>query len=297
MPSKTNKYLSFDIGGTKISSALIEIKEGDYKVYDYHKVETPDGKDSIVNKIIEAAVNYSKNGEFDEIRIAIAGQVDCEKDIVRYAPNISGFENVNLKKIIKDKIGKNVEVDNDVKCFALAENAYGKGKEYNHVVYLTIGTGIGGAIEIDNKLYRGANNTAGEFGHMIIVFGGEKCSCGGNGCWEKYVSGRAIERTYHNLTGARKKAIDIAQDSANRKPEDKKVIKEAGLYLATGLINIVNTVNPELIMIGGSIVKSREIFDLAIEEMKNKALIPAKKTIIETTDLDDDAFLVGAALL
>lgn len=297
MSFKTKKYLSFDIGGTKISSALVEIKKRDYKVYDYQKVETPDGKDSVINKIIETAVNYSKNGGFDEVRIAIAGQVDCEKDIVRYAPNIPGFENVNLKKIIRDKLGKNVEADNDVKCFALAENAYGKGREYNHVVYLTIGTGIGGAIEIDNKLYRGANNTAGEFGHMIIIFGGEKCSCGGNGCWERYVSGRAIERTYYNLTGARKKAIDIAQDSVNGKPEDKKVIKEAGFYLATGLINIVNTVNPELIMIGGSIVKSREIFDLAVEEMKNRALIPAKKTRIETTDLDDDAFLVGAALL
>lgn len=297
MPSKKKKLLSFDIGGTKISSALVEIRKDDYTVFDYQKVETPAGRDNVINQIIETAINHEKNGGFDEIRIAIAGQVDYEKDIVRYAPNIPGFENVNLKRIIKDKIGKNVEVDNDVKCFVLAENAYGKGKKYDHVVYLTIGTGVGGAIEIDNKLYRGANNTAGEFGHMIINAGGEKCSCGGRGCWERYVSGKAIERIYRNLTGAEKKAIDIACDSSKGNIEDKKVIKEASLYLATGLINIVNTVNPEIIIIGGSIVKSREIFDLAIEEMKNKALIPAKKTKIETTDLDDDAFLAGAALL
>ncbi len=297
MPSKPKRYLSFDVGGTKISSAIVELSKSKYEVYDYQKIDTPEGKDNVINKIIESAVNYTKNGGFDEVRIAIAGQVDCEKDIVRYAPNIPGFGNVNLKKIIKDKIGKNVEADNDVKCFALAENAFGKGKEYDHVVYLTIGTGIGGAIEIDNRLYRGANNTAGEFGHMIIVYGGEKCSCGGNGCWERYVSGRAIEKIYHDLTGERKKAADIARDSAKGNAQDKKVIKEASLYLATGLINIVNTVNPELIIIGGSIVKSREIFDLAIEEMKNRALIPAKKTKIEITDLDDDAFLVGAALL
>ncbi len=231
------------------------------------------------------------------MRIALAGQIDYEKDVVRYAPNIPGFENVNLKKIIEEKIGKNIEVDNDVKCFALAENTYGKGKKYDHVVYLTIGTGIGGAIEIDNKLYRGANNTAGEFGHMIINIGGEKCSCGGNGCWERYVSGKAIERIYYDQTGKKKKAVDISTDSIKGKIEDKKVIEEASLYLATGLINIVNTVNPEIIIIGGSIVKSREIFDLAIEEMKFRALIPAKRTKIETTDLDDDAFLVGAALL
>jgi len=297
MISKKKKYLSFDIGGTKISSALVEIGKTGYEVVDYQKSETPVGRENVINKIVETAVNYNKNGGYAEIRIAIAGQVDCEKDIVRYAPNIPGFEQVNLKKIIKEKTGKNVEVDNDVKCFALAENAYGKGKKYDHVVYLTIGTGIGGAIEIDNKLYRGANNTAGEFGHMIINVGGEKCSCGGNGCWERYVSGRAIERIYRDMTGFNKKAIDIAQDSARGNIEDKKVIKQASLYLATGLINIVNTVNPEIIIIGGSIVKSREIFHLAIEEMKFRALIPAKKTRIETTDLDDDAFLVGAALL
>ncbi|MFZ2970748.1 MAG: ROK family protein [Minisyncoccia bacterium] len=297
MPSKKKKLLSFDIGGTKISSALVEIRKDDYTVFDFQKSETPDGRENVINQIVETAINFEKNGGFDEVRIAIAGQVDCEKDIVRYAPNISGFENVNLKKIIKEKIGKNVEVDNDVKCFALAENAYGKGKKYDHVVYLTIGTGIGGAIEINNELYRGANNTAGEFGHMIINIGGEKCSCGGRGCWERYVSGKAIERIYRNLTGAEKKAIDIACDSVKGNVEDKKAIKEASLYLAAGLINIVNTVNPEIIIIGGSIVKSREIFDLAIEEMKIRALIPAKKTKIETTDLDDDAFLVGAALL
>ncbi len=297
MSSKTKKHLSFDIGGTKISSALIELKKNDYTVFDYQKIETPEGRENIINKIIETAVNYEKNGGFSELRIALAGQIDYEKDVVRYAPNIPGFENVNLKKIIEEKIGKNIEVDNDVKCFALAENTYGKGKKYDHVVYLTIGTGIGGAIEIDNKLYRGANNTAGEFGHMIINIGGEKCSCGGNGCWERYVSGKAIERIYYDQTGKKKKAVDISTDSIKGKIEDKKVIEEASLYLATGLINIVNTVNPEIIIIGGSIVKSREIFDLAIGEMKFRALIAAKRTKIETTDLDDDAFLVGAALL
>lgn len=280
-----------------MSSAIVELSKSGYRIVDFQKIETPEGKDGVINRIIEIALNYSKNGGYSEIKIAIAGQVDEKKDVVIRAPNIRGFENINLKKIIKDKIGKNVEVDNDVKCFALAENAFGKGKKFDHVVYLTIGTGIGGAIEIKNKLYRGANNMAGEFGHMIIDFGGEKCSCGGSGCWERYVSGLAIEKLYHNLTGVSKKAIDIAKDSANGSVEDKKIIKQASFYLATGLINIVNIVNPELIIIGGSIVKSREIFDLAIGEMKNRALIPAKKTKIEITDLDDDAFLLGAALL
>jgi len=85
-----------------------------------------------------------------------------------------------------------------VKCFALAENAYGKGRKYDHVVYLTIGTGIGGAIEINNKLYRGINNTAGEFGHMAIDVDG-KCSCGNNGCWSNMFRARRLKKCIINF--------------------------------------------------------------------------------------------------
>jgi len=294
---KNKKILAFDIGGTKIASALVEIKKDGYKIYDYQKTETPEGKDEVINKIIEIAINYEKDGGFEKVGMAIAGQIDYIKDVVKDAPNIPGFKNVNLKKIIKDKIGKNVEIDNDVKCFALAENRFGKGKKYNDVVYLTIGTGIGGAIEIGNRPYRGANNTAGEFGHMIISFGGKKCSCGNSGCWEQYASGRAIEKLYYEFSGKIKKAKDIAFDSAKNMELDKKVIGQASLYLAVGLINIVNTINPEAIIIGGSVVKGKEVFNLAIKEMRSKALLPAKKTKIEITSLEDEAFLVGAGML
>lgn len=297
MSSKIKKILTFDIGGTKISSGLVKLAKNSYEIYDYQKTETPQGKDNVINKIIEIAINYERDEGFEKVGMAIAGQIDYVKGIVKYAPNIKGFKNVNLKKIIKDKIGKNIEIDNDVKCFSLAENKYGKTKRYKNAVYLTIGTGIGGAIEINDKLYRGANNTAGEFGHMIIAAGGKKCGCGNSGCWEQYVSGKAIEIMYYELTGKKKKTKDIALDSMKNISPDREIIKKASTYLAIGLINIANTINPEIIVIGGSIVKGKEILDLAISEMKRKTLIPAKKTKIVRTDLQDDAFLVGAALL
>lgn len=297
MSSKIKKILTFDIGGTKISSGMVKLAKNSYEIYDYQKTETPQGKDNVINKIIEIAINYERGEGFEKVGMAIAGQIDYVKDIVKYAPNIKGFENVNLKKIIKDKIGKNIEIDNDVKCFSLAENKYGKTKRYKNAVYLTIGTGIGGAIEINDKLYRGANNTAGEFGHMIIAAGGKKCGCGNSGCWERYVSGKAIEIMYYELTGRKKKTKDIASDSMKNISPDREIIKKAGLYLAIGLINIVNTVNPEAIIIGGGVVKSKEIFNLAVKEMRSRVLLSAKKTKIEITSLEDDAFLIGAALL
>jgi len=303
MKNKLKKILAFDIGGTKIASAVVEIEKDNYKICDYQRIKTPKGKTKVIGKIIETAVNYEKNGGFDEIKMAIAGQIDYEKDIVKCAPNIEGFKNINLKKIIKEKIGKNVEIDNDVKCFALAEDRFGEGKKYKNVVYLSIGTGVGGAIKIDDKLYKGANNTAGEFGHMVIVFGGRDCSCGNMGCWERYVSGGAIENAYiENLPKEfygikKKKAEDIALDSLKGSERDKRVIKEISLYLSAGLANIINIINPEIIVVGGGVVKEGEILNLAAKDALKRVLIPARKTKIVRSDMEDEAFLIGAALL
>ena len=188
-------------------------------------------------------------------------------------------------------------INNDVKCFALAENKFGRSKKYKNAIYLTIGTGIGGAIEVDGKLYNGENNIAGEFGHLMMVYNGEKCGCGNRGCWERYASGNAIEKLYFKLYNEKKKAKEIALDSARGNGRDKKVIKIAASYLAAGFVSIINTIDPEVIVVGGSVVKQKEILDLAVKEVRKKVLIPAKKTKIVRSNLEDKAMLVGAALL
>ncbi|MCK5084221.1 MAG: ROK family protein [Candidatus Pacebacteria bacterium] len=294
---KNKKILAFDIGGTKIASGIVEFKKNSYQIFDYQKNVTPKNKDGVIQKLIELIVYYQKDNNYSGIGIGIAGQINYKKDIINYIPNIKGFENVNLKKIIKKTIGENIEIDNDVKCFALAENRFGKFRGYINAVYLTIGTGVGGVIEVDNKLYRGEDNIAGEFGHMVIVENGKKCGCGNKGCWEQYASGKAIEKLYFELYKQKKKAIDIAKDSAKGVQKDQKVIKKSASYLAAGLVSIINTINPEIIVIGGSVVKQKEILDLARKDAFKKALIPARKTKIVRSDLGDEAMLVGAALL
>ena len=295
---KNNKrVLAFDIGGTKIASGIIEFSKDNYQIFDYQKNATPKNKDGVIQKLIELINYYQENNKFNKIGISFAGQVDNEKDVVIFAPNIKGWKNTNLKKIIKEKTGKNAEVDNDVKCFALGENKFGKAKEYKNAVYLAIGTAIGGAIEIDGKLHRGANNIAGEFGHMTIIGNGKKCSCGNIGCWTEYVSGKAMEKLYYNLYNKKKKAKDIALDSVKGIKRDQKIIKKSASYLAMGLVNIINTINPEIIVIGGSIVKQKEILDLAKKDALKKVLIPERKTKIVRSSLRDEAMLVGAGLL
>ena len=297
MKSKTKNILAFDIGGTKIASGIIEIKKDSYKIYDYQKIETPKNKDGVIQKLIELTVYYQKDNGFHKIGIGTAGQVDHKNGIIKHTPNINFSDNTNLKKIIKETIGKSVEIENDVKCFALAENVFGRVKKYHNIVYLAIGTGIGGAIEIDDKLYRGENNIAGEFGHMVIVSGGKKCECGNKGCWEQYVSGKAIEGLYFDLYKQKKKSRDIAIDSVKGVKKDKKIIERASFYFAIGLANIINTINPEVIVIGGSVVKQDEILKLAKKEALKKVLMPGRKTIILKSRLGNEATLVGAALL
>ena len=294
---KNEKILAFDIGGTKIASGIVEFRKNSYQIFDYQKNKTPKNKDGVIQKLMELISYYQENNSFNKIGISFAGQVDNEKGVVVFAPYIEGWNNDNLKKIIKEKTGKNAEIDNDVKCFALGENKFGEAKKYKNIVYLTIGTSIGGAIEIDGKLYRGTNNIAGEFGHQVLVYGGKKCKHGNRGCWGKYVSGGAIERLYYKFYGKRKKAKEIAFDSINKVKRDQEVIKEISLYLSAGLVSIVNTINPEIIVIGGSVVKQKEILNLARKDALKKVLIPARKTKIVRSDLGDEAMLVGAALL
>ncbi|MCK4592731.1 ROK family protein, partial [Candidatus Parcubacteria bacterium] len=279
------------------ASGIVEINKNGYKIYDYQKNGTPKDKKDVIQKLIELIVYYKKNNSFKRIGIGIAGQIDYKKDIINYIPNIKGFKNINLKKIIKETIGEKVEIDNDVKCFALAENVFGKVRKYHNIVYLAIGTGIGGAIEFDDKLYRGENNIAGEFGHMVIVDNGKKCACGNKGCWEQYMSGRAIEKLYFDFYGQKKKSKDIAIDSVKGVKKDKKVIKQTSSYLAIGLVNIINTINPEVILIGGSVVRQDEILKLAKKEALKKVLIPGRKTKILKSRLGNEATLVGAGLL
>jgi len=295
--TNNKRVLAFDIGGTKIASGIIEFEKNSYQIFDYQKNRTPKNKDGVIQKLIELIVYYQKDNGFSKIGISFAGQVDSQRGIVVFAPSIKGWNNDNLKKIIKEKTGKNAEVDNDVKCFALGEMKFGQAKKYKNAVYLAIGTSIGGAIEVDGKLYRGANNIAGEFGHMTIIGNGKKCVCGNMGCWKQYVSGKAIEKLYFELYKQKKKSKDVAIGSEKGVKKDKRVIKQASSYLAIGLVNIINTINPEAIVLGGSVVKQDEILKLAKKEALKKVLIPGRKTIILKSRLGNESTLVGAGLL
>ncbi|MDP2980819.1 MAG: ROK family protein, partial [Candidatus Omnitrophota bacterium] len=178
--------IGVDLGATFVKIGLVDNKG---KVYFRRKIETPPGADktllidSIVNNVKDVIKKSGK--QVYGIGIGVPGPVDSQKGIVHYFPNIKGWKEVPLKAILEKKLGLRVTLDNDVNAMTLGEFVFGAGKGCDNLVCLTLGTGVGGGIIIEGKLYRGGSMTAGEIGHMPINETGPLCNCGGIACLER----------------------------------------------------------------------------------------------------------------
>jgi len=303
----TKNILAIDIGGTKIASALVSLKKDSFQIFDYQKIKTPKNKKEFLKTVEEIIANRLANSQLkpktgsgiSQISIAIPGQVDSEKGEIIFAPALVYLKGHRIKKLIESKFKINVEVDNDMNCCALAESRFGAGKKYRNILAITVSTGVGAGIIINEKVYRGENNIAGEIGHLVLMPNGIKCSCGNRGCLEKYVSGPAIEREYFKLTGVKKTPLEIEEEFKLSKKNNpaRKVVNQTSKMLGIGLTSIVNILNPGVIVVIGGISRMNGIFSEARKEIKKNALIPARKTKIVRSKLGDQAVLIGAAML
>lgn len=291
------KVLTFDIGGTKIASAVVEINTGGaYSLLDYKKCDTPASRTEIVAKIAEITDDCKCKYNIKAVGLAVAGQIDAAGDMVVCSPNIPALDRFPLNKAVARKTGLKTFMKNDVRCFALGEDRFGKYKNYKNAIFIAPGTGIGGAVKIGGKFYFGNDNIAGEFGHMVIEIGGRECACGRRGCWEKYFSGPAIEEMYAEAYGNKKAAKDIVADALKGEEIDKKIMLEAGIYFAAGFSNLVNILNPEIAILGGSVFKEKRLLKFIMPSIQKEILPSARKTKIVNSSLGDKAFLLGAAV-
>ncbi|TSC95714.1 MAG: glucokinase [Parcubacteria group bacterium Athens1014_10] len=288
--------ISFDVGATKTRVGLLT---EDYKIIKKETFATPKKAKEILSLIYQEIENFRSFGEIKKIGLGIAGQIDLKKRLVNFGPNFSQeLKNIPLEKILEKKFKKPTAIDNDAHCFSLGEALAGHGKKYNFILGVTLGTGIGGGIIIDKKILRGKDNIAGEIGHQIIEINGRQCGCGKKGCWEAYASGMAMIKSYHKITGKNKNALEIQKDFLNNKKESKEAVEQTANYLAIGLSNLINILNPEVIILGGGLSNFKEFIELAKKEVKKIVLTPdLQKTPILISKLGDDAGLIGAALL
>jgi glucokinase len=235
------------------------------------------------------------------------GPIDSDAGVVRFAPNLPGWRDVAVRELLGARSGLPVALENDASAAALGEAVFGAGQPYRHLAHFTLGTGIGGGIVIDRRLYTGATGLAGEFGHMVVDPGGPPCGCGNYGCLEAFASGSAIERQARMLAGSRRSerladllatAEDFGADDVARAAEEgdraaAELLERAGRYLGAGIAGVINALDPEAVTLSGGLLKlGARYLQPARDEVRRLAF--STPSILETT-LGDDTGVLGAA--
>lgn len=287
------KILAIDIGGTAMKYGLVD--DGN-SVIAFNEIDSNAklGGKYILKNILNIADGFK--GEFEAIGISTAGQVDSESGEILYAnDNFPGYMDIELVKTLKEKYSVPVAIDNDVNCAAVAEAHFGAGKGCDNFLLLTYGTGIGGGIWLEGKLYSGADFSAGEVGYIVTHAGGRLCANGIRGCYEAYASTSALvsdvkEKIGKELNG---RQIFAAENFSN--PVIKAVIDNWIDEIVTGLISLIFSFNPSLIILGGGIMNEKYIADEVSRKIKKIDIHVFKKVQIKSAVLGNKAGMLGAA--
>lgn len=298
--------VGIDLGGSHIAIGVVD-KNGKILEKIEKKLKgivTKEVKKVIEDTIVETVNKFRKEYKITEIGIAIPGTVT--KDVVVKSVNL-GLKNYKIIGELQKKIDLPIKIRNDAKCAAIAESTYGSLRDYNRVLFLTLGTGIGGAVIINNKLLDTGDLPGCEIGHMVIEKNGIECNCGRRGCFERYASMKAFKTNLRKALGYNEDVSgkELLAIIKNTKKTDKnykiieKVKKEYIENLSVGIANLVNIFEPEAIGIGGSFVYFGEVLldNLKKELVSENLLFNSRKDInIQTAVLGNEAGIIGAVL-
>ncbi len=297
-------YLGVDFGGTKVKFAVADKKLKPLKIFSFPtgKIEKSDDIISVIRKGFSEA---SKISRIRAVGIGIAGMVNPWKGVAVFLTNLGGLSDVPLSSLLSDTLGVPVFIDNDVNVALFGESRAGVLKNVKNALFVAVGTGVGGAILLSEKLYVGKDGFAGEFGHITVRLNGLKCNCGKRGCLETESSGKGIERFVLNRKrrGA-KTEIDkidakrIAYFAKRGDPLAVKAFENAVKYLAMATGNLINIFNPEFVVFGGGVTESGLIVEKIrklLPEYALKSFLPSVR--ITESILKNDAGAIGAAHL
>ncbi|MBO5009059.1 MAG: ROK family protein [Clostridia bacterium] len=311
-------YIGIDIGGTGIKAGVVA-ENGDIIYKDSIPTEAAADYTVIVKSMAELVNKVIADSGIDmdevaSIGMGCPGSIDDKNGIVTYSNNIN-FENAPLCEELKKYIDKPVYINNDANCAALGEYFAQNDDNVSDFVAITLGTGVGGGVVINKKLYTGSNGAAGELGHIVICKDGEQCSCGRKGCWEAYSSATALIRDTERAAKANPdsllaKLVEENGGKANGKipwdamqsgdPAGKEVIDNYIENLSEGIANIANIFQPSTIAIGGGVSRQGDnLINPLKEALKGKIYGGdfMKTADIVTAKLGNDAGIIGAAFL
>lgn len=299
--------IGIDLGGSHIAIGIVNnkgriVEKVEKRIFGNEKKEI---KKTIETYIFDNVNKLSKKYKITEIGIAIPGTV-TDKKIIK-SVNL-GINEYDIVEKLSKKIKLPIKIKNDAKCAAIAENKYGCLKNYKRSIFLTLGTGIGGAVIINNKLLDTGDLPGCEFGHMIIEEDGLLCKCGKFGCWEKYASMKAFRDNLRKVLGYTQNTnsqelLNILKNRNENSKDYKKIDNVIEKYikdLSIGISNLINIFEPEVIGIGGSFVYFKDILLYRLEEkLEEKDMLFNKhnEIKIETAILENDSGIIGATLI
>mgnify|MGYP001283283796 FL=1 len=281
--------IGVDLGGTNIKTALINL---DGKIIKRYETKTRVNKGSVIliNNIIDS-IEKVKIKNIAGIGIGSPGPLNYKTGTILKPVNLP-FRNVPLRKIIQNKFETKVFLDNDANCFTLGEAVFGSGRKYEDVVGITLGTGIGGGIVINKKIYHGRNNAA-ELGHTTINYDGPKSRCKNHGCIETHVGARGITRIFDKKSEPH--SIQKLALKGNKKAIE--TYKKMGYYLGIGLANIIYALDPDVMVIGGKISNSWKLFSKSMNQTIKKRYFSKPCPIVKSKLKDAGVLGAGALVL
>lgn len=310
-------YLIIDIGGTKTTSVVFNDQGEPITEFKVKKSRTYEGEDAVFQNTIELAYEVLEEaGKTKEdlagVGVAAPGPLDYRTGLIIDVP-MMGWKNFPLGDRLREEFGVPVYVENDGNLGALAEANVGVAKGEQVVLYQTISTGCGGGIAIGGEIYHGRSGFAGEFGHMTIDFAGPRCGCGGSGCFELYASGTAVnQRMKRDIRSGIKSAafesIDYDPEKVNGKILSDAaaegdayaidMLRQEGYYIGVGLSNLINLLDPDVIVLAGGMAKADKYFRYSMmNEIRRHACFPFDEDRIRVSELNDKVVAYGAYVM
>lgn len=311
-------YLGIDLGGTNIAAGVVN---ENYEIIGRGKMKTNAGRsdDLILDDMAEAARMAVKDAGLElkdivSVGVGSPGSVNPYTGVIATSNNL-GFSNLPMGKMLKERLGFNCYLENDASAAAYGEFIAGAGVGTKNFVAITLGTGVGGGIIIDGKLFSGANLAGGELGHTVIVMDGAQCTCGRKGCWEAYASATGLIHLTQAAMQSNKNSVmwELAEgklenvngrtafDAMRKNDEAGRAVVELYIrYVACGLINTINTFQPEIICIGGGISKEGDNLLIPIQKIVEAERFSKNlenQTQVKIAKLGNDAGIIGAAFI
>lgn len=309
---ESSYVIGIDLGGTKIKG-IISDKLGNILVEETVQTMAQDGENAVLDRMISVIDKLiaKSNMEVKAIKaigIGSPGPLDAKKGVIYYSPNLP-FKNFHLTDSIIKRYSIPTYLDNDANVAAIGEYIFGAGRGTRNMIYVTVSTGVGGGAILNGSIYRGNTSNALEIGHMTLKKDGPKCNCGNYGCLEALASGTAIGKqakqavindevtslkSYKEIT-----ALEVFKEARNGDNVAIRILDESLTYLGIGVANLIETFDPEMIVIGGGVSKGGQIvFDKVKEEVNKRCMkVMSESCRIVPAGLGADSGAVGAAAL